>query len=372
MPTSASYRIEDIGRLAETLAALDRSAMRRFGDLFAHAVARETARLIDAHSSGIDPKDPVSCPLQDAVEAIRSRIFIKGSSLTCQMRLILRETHVDVFLHAGTRAYLDAIAEVDSISFVSPSVDMAPAPAGQPVLSYRIPSGPVPAPKWTSVRLRVPSIEDRAKALVPQLAKRCSLTPTQALDHATRLIPATIDRDEMRRYGDIRQATSRPAISLPSPPAPNPQKPASVANRTAKRSDETVSLPASIDHADIIETMDGHVFIAIMDAGFSRRDRIIVNLGGRDITFLQGGKDHGTVPDMPSSAVRLLRQRSFVSVVEMARRPGKNEILNHHMAQVRDIGDMGDIGDMMTRWRSRIPTTNKKAETEWASRRDGK
>src|SRR5690606_26347345 len=137
--------------------------------------------------------------------------------------------------------------------------------------TFRLLDGRLPTPRWTSVRRAVPDFDLRMKRAIRfrlwvqgtfaqtndyagfrdwLASPRGKAAYAEAKRLADRMLPRDLDQEDLVSYATRKR--SRPVLSRPQEPGSGPQ---------------------FIDHADVLQTSEGRVFIAIMDAGLSDDQR---------------------------------------------------------------------------------------------------
>jgi hypothetical protein len=325
------FHTRDTSALAGILAAFDKIAMQNLGVAFATAVARDVARRIDLHHGGIEPQSEDACPLAESVDLIRAQVS-KGS-LDCRMAVHLADDAIYFRFHEGERAYAPILLQDNRIR----ETETAP-PASSLRIAYRLVRGRLPSPKWTSVRRRLPGYDARLIAAESTAIRSGALPLTRARQILEERLPREIGQGELQRYG--RRIVAEMVREDP---------------------------PGLVDHADIIETSDNKIFVAVMDAGFALKERIVIQIRDREFSFVQSGRDFGTVIDAPSSAVSLMRSTKHLTLVEMSRRSRgtKNRIKSTHVALVKDISERQDYAAIMKNWTPVVRKPNEKEDRKW-------
>jgi hypothetical protein len=326
-----SFLVPVQGSLADAAAligAFEREMVRVTMEEFASQVALETAIRVDMHRCGFEIRPADGCPLVEATDFVRQS-FLNDRRVRCLVSFGgSGMTFMFAAIHeAGERALRSAVPNLVE------DVD-----EGQEIpLLYQFPRGRLAAPKWVSVRKRIPTLDERIAQIERRVGKRSEGRYELAIPHV-------IDREEMRVYGAPMKGS---ALSIP---------------RLAERSSNA---PTFVDHADFVRTFDNKLFVAIMDAGISPKDRVILHLSDREISFLQGGRTFGTVIDIPSRVNDLLKSRKTVNVVEMRRGAGRNEVKARHVAMIRDVSSNEGAGSILSAWKAKAIPGSRAGESVW-------
>ncbi len=116
----------------------------------------------------------------------------------------------------------------------------------------------------------------------------------------------------------------------------------------------------------MIESGDGRIFVAVMDAGLASDERVHIQVVERHIAFVQNGVHYGGIPDCPLAAVDLLRDNREAVVVELRRGAGRREIKARHVALVRDDGRLDTYSAAMASFRNAAERSRRIKQTQWA------
>jgi hypothetical protein len=303
-------------------------------DELAGVVAEIMARRIDLHHLGVEPRDPAACPLADALDIARSGAFSKRR-IRC-----VAYVGVDSVACSFTGLTEDMRAALDVV--LGPVLTEVPKVSGTPFY-YFFPRGRIPNPKWTSVRKRVPGMMRRV-----DIGR--GATAIAGVPFVPDLI-RPVDKADMETYGQSRSVRKRIEVRRPSevpPVVPAPHRPSPARGRADPR-----EAPGFIDHADFVRTYDNYLFVAVMDAGLSGKDRVTINLSDGQIDIMQAGRLFGTVGGVPSTICALLQSQKTVNLVEMRRGVTTNEIKARHKAMIRDLADNSHSSTLLAWTRTR-------------------
>lgn len=360
-------------------------ALRMLSRHYSIAVADETARRIDLHRAKLERQDPEANPLRDATGVIRELATSSGGDLDLDCRVVVHFVNGQILLRLanGIKPYRHVLeaqpgispfhltrepepvtaewserAAIWSSAFPTPRLGMG--------LTFQLLDGTLPTPRWTTVKRSLPSFDVRVRRTTRAWLWNASAfksgedyagfrswlaTPKGKASHQDaarmieRLLVDDLEKEQLTVYGnppDSRKAKPRPFNTAVS------------------------SNPGLIDHADVLESSDGRVFIAIMDANLSPEDRLFLQVTEQTISFVQGAKDYGQVSGVPNAAIDMLRATREVTVVEIRTIGGRKEMKAKHVAIIRDASPTGELETALSRWRSSAkPSTSKK---QWAER----
>ena len=372
MSVARGYRValEGPSGMSEFLSGVRSSSLRVFGRRYGALLADEVARRVDLHRAGVEVRDPGASPVREAVEHARG-LFAAGGrraeAAGLDLRLRLFPLERDLLVRVD-EAHEDYLAEISALPGVRDGSLPASGPAGGATtaewteleamwalatagpplgvgLSYRLVEHTLPSLRFQALRRHFPLREVRVRrtARAALFARKAGVpVPADAaqardfrryLETATgkglleqeerrvaRLVPEAFDKDDVASYA--RQPPPDAAARAPRvAPAPAPGE-----------------SPRPIDHADVIESGDGRVFVAVMDAGLAEDERVHIQVVERHLSFIQNGVHYGGVSDCPLDAVDLLRESREAIIVEMRRGAGRQEIKARHVALVRDDG----------------------------------
>lgn len=379
MRTITGYRlsITGIAELQEFVDGFRNDALRVMSRHYCHAVADEAVRRIDLHKLALQPREPAGNPVHDATLVVRELVAAgsrdRGLDFDCELSLHLTSDGALIRLVNGHRLFrplLESRAGVSPFHWATEFSDESgysrqtweergkvwasafPTPRLGVGLTFHLLDGTLPMPRWTSVRRALPELEIRLRRTAR--AKLWNISPHRATNDisafrawlataagkrayhdarslAARLLPVDFERPDLIAYGEVPKPKPLAAKARVSAPAPQGAKP--------------------IDHADVLETPDGRVFVAVMDAGLSTDDRLFLQLSGQHLSFIQAGRDFGQVGSVPFSAVEMLRAAREVTVVEIRHYGASKELKAKHSAMIRDATPETDLAATMQRWR---------------------
>lgn len=393
VPRGYRIRLEEPGSLGDFVSSLRSASLRVFARRYGVALADEVARRIDLSRAGVDVREADASPLRESVEQMRS-VFAGGGRAAAGLGLDLRLRFHLVGAEALVRVedgHADFLAEVEGLPGVLDASFPANGPpeglpaaeweerrglweaalSGPPLasgLGFRLVEGGLPSLRYAALRRHFPQHDVRcrrtARALlflrrtgeqVPRDAAQArdfrryldTAKGQAALDqevrHLARVLPNPVDQASVLRYGQVPEPRTAPVAE----PAPPPCQ------------------PSPIDHADVIESGDGRIFVAVMDAGLATDERIHIQVVERHVAFVQNGIHFGGIPDVPHKAVDLLRESREAIVVELSRVPGRREIKARHVALVRDDGRPDVYTAAMANFRNAAERNRRVQSAQW-------
>lgn len=372
MQSRDGFSIEIAGPagFAEFLGVLRRDAMRVFARLYGAVLADQVARRVDGHRSGLLPGAPGASPLRDALDEVRRQHAgaAEGSplqALDLRLRLLPVAAGFVLAYENGHPAYREALLAIEGMRDIGiphgedpGAVDPRAAAweealSGPPMgrgLVFRLVETALPSVRHGALRRSFPSHEARCLRTAQSIVLERGANgdgAREAIDREVRrlvrLLPREISEQDAAAYPTARKPAPRPAV----PEA------------------RLLSGPALIDHADVMESADGRVFVAVNEAGLDPDERVHVQIVDRYVSFVQGTMHFGGVPDVPYAAVELLRRTREVFVVEVRRSGGRREVKARHEALVRDdsLPDLFKTG--MSTFRNSALRARRRANVQW-------
>lgn len=354
-------RVRDIRDLSQVMEGFRADALRILARSYGRLVAHEAVRLADLHAIGIpDPSSTTAGPLADANEAMRKAYLEAAGNgefdLNCEVVIYLVGDAVLARFLSGNASYRkawEARREVVRWGW-SRSVErpkglsehnwkireicwrnaLAKSGLGSG-LRFILLEGAPPELGWGGVRRYLPTIDERIRALAsavqpgasPREASRDAMLAI-GRDLAGRL-PHEITREMLASYSACRR----------------PQR------RFKRMQEPQEERKAQIDHADVVQSSDGRVFIAVPFVGLSTDDRVFIHVGDNHVAVVQNATQYGHVGNVPRAAVDLLRTCNTVFLVEVERRDGRRLLRARHIAIVRDISLQESVFRSLGRWR---------------------
>lgn len=356
-------RVGDLGGFVE---AFRKAGLATLSRRYHLQVADEVARIVDLYRVGVGNADADGHPLRHAAATVRSKGF---ENLDCHLHLVVVGDTVVIRVSKGEALYGKALSRIEGISALSwpPGADdksgakerdrrqaLAASAAESVGMTLKLLDWPLPKLRAASIPPLVPErilrIHRTASALLwMQSAFRKnsdsdgfktwlrgegsrSLKATSI--NVDREIPIQFDKDDLSRFGE-RRASSRPVPKM----------------KVRRELPDTGIQP--IDHADVIRSNDGRTIVAIWAAGFSPKDRIILQLFGTTLSFTQAGRDFGQIVSVPTAAVAALRSGDEIHVVEIRRQGGKTTVVDRHAAILVDMSSDSDYLSTAQNWHAR-------------------
>jgi len=374
MRSITGYRVTTTGmaEFGALLGGFRADAMRVMTRRYCEAVADEATRLLDLHRMSVARRPSDANPIHEAVAAVRAIAAGKDDPLGLDCRLCLQFSGGQPLLRLahGAARYGDLLASRPGLEPAHwpaehdpETMDLAewerrgelwsqafPAPRLGVGMTFRLLDGNLPTPRWTSVRRAAPAFDYRLRrAARAKLWKHTPFSEEQDFAGFREWLSTPKGKAayaEARRFGNLALPRELEQEDLVSYATPKRTRPA------LAKPVEAGEAPRFIDHADVLQTAEGRVFVAIMDAGLSADERLFLQISDRHLSFVQSGRDFGQVAPMPYSAMDMLRGNREVTVVEIRRVGSRNELKARHTAIVRDASPEGDFTTTMQRWRN--------------------
>ncbi|MBY3433225.1 hypothetical protein HFN89_03400 [Rhizobium laguerreae] len=356
-------RVSGLGELTKLLGAYRTHSLRIMAGSYAEQIARTAVTTLDAAAVGlVQHKGDLLEKAKDSVAAAHDRATdgVYARSLNCLIEFhFVGPAILAVMTHGGERfrrpwesrrevvkwgwsrdmtrpTHIGEDAWKDRGRFWSEAAKTSAAGFG--MFRFILLEEKLPALGWNAIGRSIPDFEWRVEHCVRKLAA------AGGLDHAA-LSERDRKRFEDRVRGAIRQqldeaAFTRQAITgkakekkvtTAPPDVPSPQPP----KKPAPPKREHVA--SIVDHADIVVASDGRAFMAVPYVGFRAEDRVFIQVGSRDITFMQNGIQYGSVGNIPAASRDYLRGLTSITVVEVVETDGKRLLRAKHTAMVSDI-----------------------------------
>jgi hypothetical protein len=196
----------------------------------------------------------------------------------------------------------------------------------------------LPVLGWSAVGRCIPEFDWRVEQCVRKLAVAGGLDPAVLPERDRK-------RFDERARSAIRQQIDEAAFSrsvIGGKPKEKQAAPPKVVVETPEESrrpapQKREQVASIIDHADIVVASDGRAFMAVPYVGFRQEDRVFIQVGSRDITFMQNGIQYGSVANIPAASRDYLRGLTSITVVEIVESDGKRLLRAKHTAMVSDI-----------------------------------
>ena len=379
------YELSDPSSLGELVAGVRAALLGVFTRRYGQAVGDELAWRIDLHCAGVRQGSAGGNPFKESLSHIRD-LAAGGNSLDLfpAIRFHLVGSEALLSVESGGQDYIDALSGypglVDDGTYPgTPPDGMTPAqaarreaswaaiqssPLGKGLL-FSLVEGSLPAMRFASARRYLPAFEARcrrtARALILK-QKTGAPFPSDgpaARDFKRHLATARgkdeLDRQVARLARLLPRAFDQDsAQSYPTP------RPIAKATRQPAAPRVPMDAPRSIDHADVLESSDGRIFVAVLYAGLSNEDRLHIQVTERQMAFVQNGISFGGVVDVPQSAIDLLRRSSEAIVVEVRKGGAEREVKARHVAVVRDDSLNGALDTAMMGLRNFAARTRAK------------
>lgn len=195
---------------------------------------------------------------------------------------------------------------------------------------------------WGGIRRYLPTMDERVKAVAPAILaakgrNASEMTPESLTEFRRRLalsLPRELTKDHLASY-----------------PSAQSQRTAQ-RNRQQKNDDAPVK-SAQIDHADVVQSSDGRVFVAVPYVGLDPEDRVFVQVADNHIAITQNATQWGYVSGVARIATDLLRECKSVILVEVERKDGRRLLRAKHVAIVKDISLVENVSRTLGRWRTK-------------------
>lgn len=193
---------------------------------------------------------------------------------------------------------------------------------------------------WNGVRRYIPTLEKRIKAVVeahdqPSLGGRATDIADVRRKLATTLVRDVQKSHLMSYVPDVRATESTRASAHPK-------------GTEAKQASTTRS---GIDHADIVRSSDGRVFVAVPYVGLDTEDRVFLQVADNEVVITQNAIQYGHVGNVSRSAVDLLRDCKTVTLVEVEVSDGKRLLRAKHVVIVKDMSITQNVSRLFGKWR---------------------
>jgi len=368
MSSADGYRlkVKEVRDLSQVMAGFRSDALRLLARSYGRVVAGEATRRLDLHILG--KPDPTSGdnPLADANAAVR-RSYEQDSeamaSLDCEIVLHLVgdvvlarfvggndeyrkawDTRRDVFRWGWgedierPKGLSERNWKVREICWRNALAKTGPG-AG---LRFSLIDGELPQIGWGGVRRHLPTMEDRVRSILPAIIAPTGKSATdmapEALTDIRRKLALRLPREITRELLAAYPASGK----APRRTAPRPARPAEVSARTAQ-----------IDHADVVQSSDGRVFVAVPYVGLDTEDRVFVQVADSHVAITQNATQFGYVANVPRVATDLLRECKSVTLVEVERKDGRRLLRAKHVAIVKDISLVDNVSRTLGRWRTK-------------------
>ena len=189
----------------------------------------------------------------------------------------------------------------------------------------------IPNIGWRTIKKFSPNYEVRIENCVKKLMVSNGLNMKSNSSKELKEIEDEV-RKNLNKSITRESFTNKPTVKKPI--QRNTQKKAKVVGLSNRRKKLS---KAFIDHADIVVASDGRAFIAVPHVMFRKEDRVYVQVGSKDVTFLQNGILYGTVRDISTDARDYLRGLTTITLVEVGEENGRRLLRAKHTSMVNDI-----------------------------------
>jgi hypothetical protein len=356
-------RVSGLGELTKLLGVYRTHALRIMAGSYAEQIAKTSVTTLDAAAVGlVQHKGDLLEKARDSVAAAHDRVTdgVYARNLNCLIEFhFVGPAILAVMTHGSERfrrpwearrevvkwgwssdmarpTHIGEEAWADRGRFWSEAAKTSGAGFG--MFRFLLLEEKLPVLGWNAVGRSIPDFEWRVEQCVRKLTV------------AGNIDPATISERDRKRFEDRVRSAIRPQLDeaafnkqvLSGKPKEKPaDAPASTVapppapKKAAPPKREQVA--SSIDHADIVVASDGRAFMAVPYVGFRQEDRVFIQVGSRDITFMQNGIQYGSVANIPAASRDYLRGLTSITVVEIVESDGKRLLRAKHTAMVSDI-----------------------------------
>lgn len=358
-------RVSGLGELTKLLGAYRTHALRIMAGSYADQIARTAVSALDASCVGLaQNKGDLLAKARESVAAAHDKVTdgVYARGLNCHIEFHFVGTAILAVMTHGAERYRkpwEARREVvkwgwsegspkpshigdeawrDRARFWTEAAKTSAAGFG--VFRFALLEEKLPALGWAAVARCVPPMDWRVEQCVRKLAAAGGMDPASLSDRDRKRFE---ERARSAVKPQVDEASfSKTVVSVSGPVAAKPKgtapAPAAVETpREARKPPKREQMASSVDHADIVVAGDGRAFMAVPYVGFRAEDRVFVQVGSRDITFMQNGIQYGTVANIPAASRDYLRGLTSITVVEIIEAEGKRLLRAKHTAMVSDI-----------------------------------
>jgi len=330
---------------------------REFGKL----IAAEAVRRLDLVAVGLEISDRKMNPIQDAYDRV-SKTLLDGdgfSQIDCKISFYFVNDAVLATFDRGNDFYRkiwenrkevfrwgwsDSQARPRGLSeqrwktreiYWRAATTRPGIGAG---LHFSLIDGKPPQLGWNGIRRFIPSLEQRVAAILPEVQRKSDGgRPKENLAEMRRKIATSIIRDLGKSH-----------LFSYEPPARPSQKIRSITSQTREN---TAVQQTVIEHADVVKSSDGRIFVAVPYVGLDTEDRVFLQVADNEIVITQNAKEYGHVGNVSRSAVDLLRECKTVTMVEVENSGGNRLLRAKHVAIVKDISLTENVSRLFGQWR---------------------
>ncbi|MTH95981.1 hypothetical protein [Roseibium sp. RKSG952] len=367
-------RIQDFTRVTQGFRT---DAMRLLARRYGREVAAQAVLMYDLSRIGIG-EDHGSEVIRKACEVVKrkypdGRGGVPHADLNCIVNYFLLDDAVLAIFRHGAGAYRKAFEARREVARWAWSADgkrpqgisrkswqereltwkeALKQPGLAPGLSFRLIETTLPSIGWANIRRYIPSAEDRVKAILfagngyeAELRAAMMNVVTRKLTKETLLGTEPPDSVTTRRQSPVKPVPKKTAAAKKEPLG-DPEK------------------AAQIDHADVIKSSDGRIFLAVPYVGLSEEDRIYIKITDGVLSVDQNAVSFGTVSRIPRVALDLVSGAKTVTIVEVARSGGKRLLRAKHVAMVRDMRIAGQALEVLGAYKTNGIETREIEEWE--------
>jgi len=372
MTAAEGYRlkVKEVRDLSVVIDGFRADALRLLARSYGRLVAADAVRRIDLHILGKPDRTSGDSPLADANLAVQRAYAADPRpddlDLDCELALYLVGDAVLARFISGNDEYRKAWESRREVHRWGWS-EGAERPKGISEQNWKVREicwrnalskpglgsglrfvlieGGLPQIGWGGTRRYLPSMDDRVRAVVPTvLASKgrsaADMTAEAMAEFRRRLamsLPRELTKDHLTSY----------------PTAQSSRAKAQPRERAERKDDDTPVKSAQIDHADVVQSSDGRVFVAVPYVGLDTEDRVFVQVADSHVAITQNATQWGYVADVPRRATDLLRECKSVILVEVERKDGRRLLRAKHVAIVKDISLVENVSRTLGRWRTK-------------------
>jgi hypothetical protein len=358
-------RVSGLGELTKLLGAYRTHALRIMASTYAEQIARTAVTSLDATSVGlVQHKGDLLSQARESVAAAHDRVIdgTYAKNLNCAIRFhfigpaILAEmTHGSDRFRRPWEARREVVKWGWSEGKPKPSgigeqawADRGrlwseaknTSAAGFGVFRFSLLEDRLPKLGWNAIGRCIPDFEWRVQQCIRRLAVAGGLDPASLSERDRKRLDErarnTIRHDVHESSFTTSTILARPRAKILAPAvAAETARPSEVSKTPIpSRKEQMASI---IDHADIVVASDGRAFMAVPYVGFRPEDRVFIQVGSKDISFMQNGIQYGTVANIPAASRDYLRGLTSITIVEIVETDGKRLLRAKHTAMVSDI-----------------------------------
>ncbi|MDW9478812.1 hypothetical protein GOB57_08865 [Sinorhizobium meliloti] len=356
-------RVSGLGELTKLLGAYRTHALRIMAASYAEQIARTAVSALDASCVGLaQNKGDLLLHARDSVAAAHDKVTdgIYARGLNCHIEFhFVGPAILAVMTHGAERfrrpwesrrevvkwgwsakaqkpGHIGDEAWRDRARFWAEAGKTSAAGFG--VFRFILLEEKLPVLGWNAVGRCIPEMEWRVEQCIRKLAVAGGLDPSNLSEKDRRKFEERVRSaispkiDEASFSKGMVAAKPTPGSQVQTPPKSH-EKPA----KEARKPPRPQQMASIVDHADIVVAGDGRAFMAVPYVGFRAEDRVFIQVGSKDITFMQNGIQYGSVANIPAASRDYLRGLTSITVVEIIESDGKRLLRAKHTAMVSDI-----------------------------------